>query len=78
MVEAVGQLPHPDPRAAQLMAQGIVATALGGEGPQVAGQRGHGPRICLAMISFMISEVPPPMVISRMSRKNRSIGYSRM
>ena len=34
--------------------------------------------ICLAMISFMISEVPPPMVMRRMSRKNRSTGYSRM
>ena len=34
--------------------------------------------ICLAMISFMISEVPPPMVRRRMSRKNRSMGYSRM
>lgn len=33
---------------------------------------------CLAMMSFMISDVPPPIVKSRMSRKNRSIGYSRM
>ena len=35
-------------------------------------------RICLAMISFMTSEVPPPMVMSRVSRKKRSIAYSRM
>ena len=35
-------------------------------------------RSALAMISFMISLVPPPMVRSRASRANRSIGYSRM
>ena len=34
--------------------------------------------IALAMMSFMISLVPPPMVISRASRANRSTGYSRM
>jgi hypothetical protein len=32
----------------------------------------------LAMISFMISLVPPPIDKSRASRANRSIAYSRM
>ena len=35
-------------------------------------------RSALAMISFMISLVPPPMDKSRASRANRSIAYSRM
>src|SRR5207253_59828 len=34
--------------------------------------------ITLAMMSFMISLVPPPMVISRASRAKRSTAYSRM
>ncbi len=33
---------------------------------------------CLAMMSLMISLVPPPMVMSRTSRAKRSTGYSRM
>ena len=36
------------------------------------------PRSALAMISRMISLVPPPMDRRRASRANRSIAYSRM
>src|SRR5712692_85748 len=76
--EAIGQLLGAPARLRQLAPQGVVAPSLRGiEGSQLTGQRFHD-RSCLAMISFMISEVPPPIVMSRMSRKKRSIGYSRM
>ena len=49
-------------------------------GQHFVGRRFHGrhqnPGTSLAMISFMISEVPPPMVSSRASRKARATGVS--
>src|SRR5688500_3058456 len=67
------------------------AGALAGEGvrdaaPDAAGGAGDERRTpvelhrtsALAMMSFMISLVPPPMVMSRASRAKRSTGYSRM
>jgi len=70
----VGRAPRLDPR--RCLVEGDVANGDEIPFPQRKGRPQSSS--CLAMISFMTSEVPPPMVMRRVSRKNRSMGYSRM
>ncbi len=74
-----GVVEHRHPRA--LAGEGLRDGAADAAGPagDDGGAAGEPHRtIDLAMMSFMISEVPPPMVMSRASRAKRSTGYSRM
>ena len=68
---------HPGAGAGQPLRDGAPDAAGGaGDHRHLAGER-HGSS-ALAMMSRMISLVPPPMVISRASRAKRSTAYSRM
>ena len=55
---------------------GSRGSAAGSSATELLYRAGQNPGTSLAMISFMISLVPPPMLSSRASRKARAMGVS--